>query len=252
MSENVILFGKHKGKSITEVMGTDPQYIDWLTKQDWFKERNPALFQTINTVIVHHSDGPEETPAHNALQALFLKPEQQEVVIGKYITLPWGVDGHFAIPDKQTVAIDFEPVDVFLRVTSTCRSFRDDYSQWNIPERLVYLDSRLVTVGPQPGCCASHINQGAIGQTRVLRDKTTAIVDFYIEVKPSIGDDYPAVIRQVKQKRDMVKSRNMSAGSDEQHWIVYADQFTGTTVTRDQMVAMLNHAGIDVIWHREA
>lgn len=65
---NIIPFGKHKGRLIEEVLVDDPNYLQWLMRPAWFRDRHVALYQ----VIINRGAEPEETPEHNALQVLFL------------------------------------------------------------------------------------------------------------------------------------------------------------------------------------
>ncbi|MGA8649990.1 MAG: hypothetical protein WB677_05110, partial [Xanthobacteraceae bacterium] len=65
---NVVPFGKYKGQPI-EVLAQDRPYLDWLTAQDWFRERYSGIY----TLIVNNFTEPAETPDHNALQVLFLE-----------------------------------------------------------------------------------------------------------------------------------------------------------------------------------
>ena len=69
MSEqNVVPFGKHKGKLIEELIADDPSYLEWLSGQDWFR----AKYVNLHQIIINRGAAPEETPEHNALQVKFL------------------------------------------------------------------------------------------------------------------------------------------------------------------------------------
>jgi hypothetical protein len=63
----IVPFGKYKGQPI-EALAQDKPYLDWLSGQDWFRER----YANIYTLIVNNFAEPSETPDHNALQVLFL------------------------------------------------------------------------------------------------------------------------------------------------------------------------------------
>ena len=43
----MLRFGKHKGMHIIEVKMKDPNYLQWLIAQPWFKERNQHLIETL-------------------------------------------------------------------------------------------------------------------------------------------------------------------------------------------------------------
>lgn len=38
MNDIVMLFGKHKGKQISEIGQDDKEYLEWLYEQDWVKD----------------------------------------------------------------------------------------------------------------------------------------------------------------------------------------------------------------------
>lgn len=66
--QNIVPFGKHKGKDVLELIEADPNYIQWLVGQDWFRDKYVTLHQT----IINRGPESEETPEHNALQVMFL------------------------------------------------------------------------------------------------------------------------------------------------------------------------------------
>src|SRR6516225_2238916 len=64
----IIPFGKYKGRLVDEVLVDDPNYLQWLAGQDWFR----AKFNILHQVIINRGAEPEETLDHNALQVRFL------------------------------------------------------------------------------------------------------------------------------------------------------------------------------------
>ena len=71
MSNNIIPFGKYRGRAIEEVLLVDPSYLQWGASQDWFRAR----FNVLHQVIINRGAEPEETPEHNALQVRFLEDD---------------------------------------------------------------------------------------------------------------------------------------------------------------------------------
>ena len=78
----------------------------------------------------------------------------------------------------------------------------------------------------------------------------------FIEIKPSIGDDYPLVLRQINNQRDRLKrhvvqiGRHIGAvGYDLAycHFVLIYDRFTATGVTEEQMRQMFLAANISPI-----
>jgi uncharacterized protein (DUF3820 family) len=64
----IIPFGKYKGRLVDEVLVDDPNYLQWLAGQEWFR----AKFNILHQVIINRGAEPEETPDHNAMQVKFL------------------------------------------------------------------------------------------------------------------------------------------------------------------------------------
>ena len=48
-SNKIVPFGKYKGQPV-EVLAQDRPYLDWLTAQDWFRQR----YEGIYTLIVNN------------------------------------------------------------------------------------------------------------------------------------------------------------------------------------------------------
>ena len=67
-SMRLVPFGKYKGQPV-EVMQMDTGYCEWLSTQDWFRERYANVYQQ---VIINNFTEASETPEHNKLQMLFL------------------------------------------------------------------------------------------------------------------------------------------------------------------------------------
>lgn len=70
-SMRLVPFGKYKGQPV-EVMQMDSGYCEWLSTQDWFRERYANVYQQ---VIINNFTEASETPEHNKLQMLFLDKE---------------------------------------------------------------------------------------------------------------------------------------------------------------------------------
>jgi hypothetical protein len=66
----IVPFGKYRGQPV-EALAGDRDYCEWLSQQDWFRTRYPS----IHPFHHQHFGRPEETPEHNALQALFIEED---------------------------------------------------------------------------------------------------------------------------------------------------------------------------------
>jgi len=64
----VLTFGKHRGRSVEELLLIDPDYLDWLRAQSDLLLKKPEIARAFTELGVSG----DNTPVHNALQALFL------------------------------------------------------------------------------------------------------------------------------------------------------------------------------------
>jgi hypothetical protein len=69
-SAMIIPFGKHKGRTVADVLATDPQYAEWMLGQAWFADR----FAELHAALLSRGAATDDTPEHNAIQARFLDP----------------------------------------------------------------------------------------------------------------------------------------------------------------------------------
>ena len=187
----VIPFGKHKGRSLAEVRMVDPDYVTWLTQQDWFADR----FKPIYNFFMNVSPPSEATPEHNAMQVKFL-----DVEIRKYVASQMGLTGEVA-------------KDVLFEEGADVR---------------FYVENKTVI----------------------------------IELKPSLGDDFPAVLRQMKnqvmrdvqsfmwpQHRQEVQTWTLrrlvqrAAEREHYHALCYS-QFAARGASLDQVRQIFQEAGI--------
>ena len=69
----IIPFGQYKGRNITEVMTSEPnfpQYIEWIKQQNGVATKYPTFYNFIvhQVIPVGNSNVNSKTPAHNKLQ----------------------------------------------------------------------------------------------------------------------------------------------------------------------------------------
>jgi hypothetical protein len=229
---NIVPFGKYKGRPIEEVIETDPSYLHWLAGQDWFRARYVSLHQT----IINRGAEPEETPEHNALQALFLDdgfcvrflmaqhkttPEQQRQKAlhheqkalnqakSQLATLcegAWQRDGLQKEINSRQKEIDMLSAAGEFKMEITRREFEERGIDVCLSADFQYNGQRL-----------GYFSAG-------------------VEIKPAVGDDYPAVLRQMRRTH-----------SDT----LFLETYTGTGATAEQMASMFQTAGIVVVYRRE-
>lgn len=277
MNENkVVPFGKYKGRLVEEMVGDD-NYVQWLTAQDWFRERYANLYQ----IVINRGGEPSETPEHNALQVRFLEDD-----------FCWRFLRHvrakrLAEAEEQLLAIHRDSLAAIAKDMEDCRKriaepialSPSDYYRTQpdrganelkrLQERQDKAKAELVTLEHEH---AEHRSPPKIDRTITTRafecqgidvvlnvkfeaanaHRATAWEHTYqgktgwfgsvenlqvnVEIKPTLGDDYPAVLRQMKTNRSNV---------------LLLDRYTGTGATRDQLVRTFATADIAVAFRAD-
>jgi hypothetical protein len=184
---DIIPFGKYKGQPV-EVLAQDKQYLDWLMQQDWFNSR----YQSIKTLIINNFREPSETPEHNKMQAMFT----EDSFCSRFIDHLISKRVVAKIPESFTITSN--------GVRSLCK----------------VNDGDVVSIGGTK--CSYEVNgiDVVLDFNYHVNGKYFDGATVLIELKPSLSDDYPAVLRQMMVN----KSTILLAGS-----------YTGTGATLDQV-----------------
>ena len=226
----VISFGKYKGLPV-DVLRSDPSYCEWLMAQDWFTERYPQ----INTLIINNFTQTDNTPVHNALQARFLEEELALKLCEKLISE--------TTPNYKTALRD-----KYKRKYQTCIEKQKTNKNEHFP----------CCQKPTDGC---FCYKGANDDIDITIDKTEfeeygwdvrinatlnkgdperlqdLEIKIAIEIKPAIGDDYPAVLRQIKS--NIYNSRT--------YFVLIYEEFTANGVSVEQVTEIFKRSGIHMI-----
>jgi uncharacterized protein (DUF3820 family) len=242
MAENntIVPFGKYKGQPI-EVLRQDPGYCEWFLAQDNIKKKYPTFCQ----IIINNFCEPSDTPEHNALQTRFLDNDfclalaklckwklfkkincirNLEKAIRNVLKMSYNTNSEydkrmekieelksmkdyvnesiFEVDGKEL--LDGEP---FFRIKKV---FEQD--GWDVIIQTDDTECQMGCVGYKE----CYINQAKIA----------------IEIKPVIGDDFPAILRQMKIAR---------IHPDFQCLIF--DKFNAIGATIDQIKSMFESSG---------
>lgn len=168
MPENIIPFGKYKGQPI-EVLQQDRKYCDWLMAQDWFRTQ----YSQFNTVIINNFQEPSETPEHNKIQAMFT----DESFCRKFLRLFIKCSGGYT---------------EYLEDTGWVKYF-NDISTLDISNVQYEVNGVDVVLG---------FKSIAFNEDRSKQNYSCGSLN--IEIKPELGDDYPAVLRQMKSNESYI------------------------------------------------
>ena len=279
----VIPFGKHQGRTIEELLVDDPEYLQWLSGQDWFRTK----FVLLHQVIINRGAESAETPEHNALQVLFLDDEFC-LAFARHITDGFrgvkvgdirigrtfehrGIDVTLGVYDKrdppkaarpEQFAADLEAFNVLLARRPAKDAPRDSLANYAIEigvddkrARSKYFDNWEIDrqLDERRRVFDEQIKYlDAVAEERWREACGTQHADFAIEIKPMVGDDYPAVLRQMLGQRThgrMAISRDGCSCAAEQ--ILFLDRYTGTGATREQFIQTFAASNIKVVFKAE-
>lgn len=193
-TEKIIPFGKYKGQPIN-VLENDLQYLDWLRNQDWFKEN----YQQFNTVIVNNFQEPSETPEHNRLQNLFLD-DNFCLNFSMYYRKVFNLPTTYTFKESATIKNIDEKPKLFI---PNGQSYVKIPSLKDIDNEVL---NQLPTYKDITEKLVFSIYRGAIFEYEnvdvwFVINSQEGNIDYKVEIKPSLGDDYPAVLRQMNNNK---------------------------------------------------
>ena len=190
-THDIVPFGKYKGQPI-ETLLTDVEYLQWC-QTNGVLDRYPWL-QVMVVSGQPHEDQP--TPAHNRLQERFADWEYCRDVLKAL-----GVDARHVPPGFAS----WKDVEI------ACRKKHSDYIR-GIPKPSPYAGDREWLQYER--ACQDAAPAGLMALWDFARDRDIqrgfevngwdvvlqCAGTWNIELKPTIGDDYPAVVRQVDRR----------------------------------------------------
>lgn len=268
----IISFGKYKGRPV-DFLQTDPAYCEWLLTQKWFVDRYPQ----INTLIVNNFTAAEDTPVHNMLQAKFLDDELCSSLCARVVRIEGSpfpeyvgkIRNYFQSKysgcvrqyetEKERIkrAADntFGCVNDIKKAKVPCVKGDYDnkyyspetdngYSKWNTPGPACYCSSAILDGGSvkiektefEVEGWDVKINASIIaGDVSAMDDLN---ISCFVEIKPSLGDDYPSVLRQMKA--------NLPYLSDKRLFVLVYKEFTASSVTEEQVKNIFARSGFSV------
>jgi hypothetical protein len=235
----VIPFGKYKNQPL-EVLSQDPQYMEWLTQQDWFKSR----YQNIYTLVVNNFGTPQDTPEHNKLVSLFLDDDFLQKIVNKF-------DYVFCIDKSIQQNLDESIQETYGKKQKNentsfngCSSIKDIEQKRKLKEKILqYVTTNKDKVNQEmfyytplfensKGSDVSltiysiyHFKEISFSINAAARNfgYIYNTIKLLIECKPVVGEDFPSVIRQCRTQKSNV---------------LIIDEFTATSVTIEQVRKM--------------
>jgi hypothetical protein len=248
--DKIVPFGKHKGEPVEHVLQTDRQYIDWLLTQSWVCDCFPALHQ----IVINYGAEPTETPEHNRLQARLLADDFCFRVLE--LIQPADVEKfHAALRWRYTERKQDREAELRLALQYPGGGYHQQRAK-ELRSMISALDSLLAQLDQAPpplvhSLCGREFAVRGWGVclqiTRSVTgpDETTEWARHVvaIEAKPALGDEYPAVLRQIKS-HGAIPDRH---GWSTHHRVLLAERITATGATEDQIRAIFKASNITLV-----
>lgn len=234
-NKSIVPFGKYKGQPV-ELMQNDIAYCDWLMTQNWFRDRYAPTYQ----LIVNNFDEPAETPEHNKLQALFLDDEMCRKLI---FTLKWEpINDPIGYLEKE-----IESTKKNIEANSSSSYYREAKEKYQkhlkILEEFIKEDGRTFKESIKiVNRCFESCGWDVSFRAEFTIGNETDGIWIAVEIKPSIGDDYPAILRQMKSNaKRFWKNYEYEGGT--QYYILVFQQCTAIGATLDNIKKIFNESG---------
>lgn len=240
----IVPFGKYKGQPI-EILSADKEYTQWLLAQSWLKENYSDTY----TFIINNFGEAEDTPEHNLLQSLFLDDEYCR----KFI---YSFPRKTSIPQRrqkleaQIIEVQGMLNELLVKVEDKPCPRRIDPS-WKIGQIdnlkcFLLKDKVKEKISAEFECgCDVFIEHKLYSE---MDGKLSCIggLDYFdfeyidhkyrIEVKPSVSDDYPSILRKMK-----ISNSNC----------LFLETFNSSAITREQFVEIFKRSGIVVVFKED-
>ena len=238
----VVPFGKHKGKTVAELLASDPSYADWVLGQGWVAER----FAELHAALVSRGAGADDTPEHNALQARFL--DHAFCLSTLKIIARDAVDqARSAIIANRRHQLNTEIKSNEERIHAHSPSWmpkgypdwREEIAAWSAKieaARDALNEPEITEVTVNPEFEVRGVDVKLTWGARVNADAPFWWDVLAIELKPSLGDDYPTVLREMKR---------LDAS------VLIVGAYNGRGASEPQMRAIFTASGIKVVFVHE-
>ena len=280
--ESTVTFGKYKGQPISTLLG-DTNYLEWLKQQQWFAA-NPLFNVIIQKQHVDKDEPtPEHNKMQNRFLCndfctKFVAATWPDVYVSTCLSADqWDAWSSLQTDPQSIFVASFKDKHNYFPNDDDApwflRMLQPDTDTFNtlICLRSPTWRTRLTSFEPTHGgdvhlevdgfsagiAWSSHVGlrePRSIYQRDALNPpfnsfperKSNADRDVIIEVKPTVGDDYPCVLRRMKKEMEYRRTKR----SDVYH-VLYIDHFQSEATSRDQLKAIFRLDGINVIFNDE-
>lgn len=253
----IIPFGKYKGRTVDEIVVSDPQYFTWLAGQAWAVEKFQWLIDEARGLggpVQSHDD---DSPEHNLIQARFLDPTFCVAVLVALKAVNVAIvqaayadeiraslinccDQHF----KDFRRKMFKDSSNYYGDPPKDSKDLDAYLNWMVKPQPLYRYTAAIKANFEGACDVKTSFEIKRPDNRSRYVHTLMAFDALIEVKPAVGDNFPAYIRQIKGQR--IRARSYGSSDLPTVALLY-DKFTATNLSEAQVRAMFEQSGIPTV-----
>jgi len=268
----IVPFGKYKGKCVTELLA-DTTYVAWLKQQPFFQQH-----PQIHNIVVHQTisngstNANAKTPEHNRLQNSFLNEQTQLKLINKFFDITRADTSAFeneefiqhfgrrTVPNgwgQPTVSIEFEAKfnwDLVISFRSSRHGKDVSNPMFEFPaeerrEHIGQLNQFLSKYNMTLDFKYSHV--GSVQKTTwYVRTKHDHCENakIHCELKPTLGDDYPCVLRKMKNQIELTKKDSKGGFGEQLIFVLIVTQFESVSATRDELKAIFRQSNIRIVF----
>lgn len=204
--DELVEFGRYAGQPVRNLVA-DKGYLNWCIKKGMDKRYN-SLKQY--NILINGRDTDIPTPDHNRLQNFFLERKTQEALINIF---PPDVHHYKAHSGMATYTNKKPPIEEY---------------KW-----CVTLEGR---------CNWDVILEMKMSYTDEEGDQFYCHDTYYCELKPTLGDEYPCVLRKMRQQMEVTK--NLGYGS---RCILIVTHYDSIATTWDQLKTIFKQHNIHCI-----
>lgn len=280
MSGEVVPFGKYKGQPL-EAMAADQQYLEWLMGQSWFRDRYQNIYTLIVNNFTEPSETPEHNALQamflNAEECISIARDigVEEAVIQlareRAKSQPYSYEECVDVHSRNCKHHSDE-LDRYRGYIAAGKftEYDDDYvgscygTELWYKERISEHGEKLAVEVLKLTAAQVALNEDAVrreSEAQKIVSATARVTHFehkgwdvviavecnqdrrnlYLELKPSLGDDYPAVLRQMK-----ANSRAAGLSESKGSGVLVIRDFCATGATLDQVRMIFETSGFKV------
>jgi len=237
MTNEIIPFGKYKGKPVF-ALAEDKSYTEWLLSQPWFKEKHFNIYN----IVINNFRQIDDTPEHNALQIKFLN-QSYALKLAYYL-------------DSNLFNLTSKDLNDALKKCFNSQTMYVDVIKEKLPsfdrEKLLYISTPIFEQGYDVSYTVKYGLQLYLDHktsfnnySEIFECNKYNYLQILIEIKPTIGDDFPSILRQIKA------SMPVSYDYDHIKRCLLLGEYTGIGATKEQFVKFFNSQKYIIIFESD-